>query len=71
MALGATQEMLDEARKALIDLAMGGGIAEFRDQNGETIRYSRADINALRALIREMEIELGLAVVRPPMKVWM
>ncbi len=71
MALGATQEMLKEAREAYIRLAMGGGIAEFKDQNGETVRYSRTDLKALADLIRMMEIELGLAPVLRPMKVWM
>lgn len=71
MALGATQEMLKEARAAYIRLAMGGGIAEFKDQNGETVRYSRTDLKALADLIRMMEIELGLAPVLRPMKVWM
>lgn len=71
MALGATQEMLDEARAAYRSLAMGSGIARFKDQNGEEVSYSRTNMADLANLIRMLEIELGLVPVMRPMKVWM
>lgn len=71
MAFGATQQMLDEARAAYIRIATGGGVYEFRDQNGEVVRYARTDLNKLYALIQMLETELDLSTAPPPMQVWL
>lgn len=66
-----TQEMLDEARKAYHLLLTGGSVAEFRDQNGEMVRYSAANRWALANYIQWLEGQLGLGVLsKGPMRVW-
>ena len=72
MALGATQEMLDEARAAYIRLASGSAVASFKDQNGETVTYSRANLAALWNLIGQLETELGVVKnALGPMRFWL
>ena len=67
-----THEMLVEAREAYHRILTGGGIYQFRDQNGEQVSYGRTDINKLAAYIRYMEQQLGVAPpVMGPMTVWM
>lgn len=67
-----TPEMLAEARAAYHSLLIGEGVYSFRDQNGEQVSYSRANLNQLAAYIRQMEVALGVgAPVMGPMKVWM
>lgn len=63
MPLTVTQEMLDDARAAYHRLMTGAAIAEFRDQNGETIKYSATNKGALQAYIARLEAQLGQAVV--------
>lgn len=72
MVTHVTQAMLDEARAAYHRILIGGGIYQFRDQNGEQVSYSKTDIGKLAAYIRWLENELGIAT-RPtgPMTVWM
>lgn len=66
-----TQEMLDEARTAYHRILTGGGIYEYRDQNGETVKYGRTDLAKLAGYIRWLEEQLGVGVPVPVMKVWM
>lgn len=68
----ATQEMLTEARAALHRLMTGAAVAEFRDQNGETIRYSQANRNALISYVKWLESELGVSgpASSGPMRAW-
>jgi hypothetical protein len=49
----------DAYHKAMI----GGGVREFRDQNGEAIVYSATDRRSLLAYINRLRIDLG----KPPM----
>ena len=65
------QQRLDEARDALHALATGQAVAEIRDQNGETIRYAKADISQLRQYIATLE-QLVAGNTKPsgPMRVF-
>jgi hypothetical protein len=63
--------MLDEAVLALHDLQIGKAVVEVRDQNGETIKYSRARSAELVAYIQELKRQLGLLVETSiPMRLW-
>lgn len=68
-----TQKMLDEAIEAYHRIATGGGVYEFRDQNGEVIRYSRVNLAQLQAYIERMQGQLHPECRRNagPMRVWM
>jgi hypothetical protein len=69
--LAVTQSMLDEAVLALHDLQIGKAVVEVRDQNGETIKYSRARSAELVAYIQELKRQLGLLVETSiPMRLW-
>lgn len=69
MALTKTQ-MLESARAAYHRLMVGESVAEFKDQNGESVRYTAANSSKLAAYIRQLEVELGLAAPSRPMGVW-
>lgn len=72
MTTHITHEMLAEAREAYHRILIGGGIYQFKDQNGESVSYGRTDIGKLAAYIRYMEQQLGVAApVMGPMTVWM
>lgn len=67
-----TQQMLLDAYEAYAALMTGQAVTEFRDQNGETVKYSRANKNDLLAYIEFLKRELGVAVAPVgPMRVWM
>lgn len=67
-----TQQMLIDAQQALHALMTGTAIVEVRDQNGETLKYSRANKNDLLAYIEWLKGQLGLIVAPSgPMRVWM
>lgn len=38
---------------------LGQGVAEFRDQNGETVRYSKTDIASLRTYIASLKQQIA------------
>lgn len=57
--MATAQERLDEAQAAYDALVMGKAVAEFRDQNGETIRYSKADLSLLSRLIIDLKAEVA------------
>lgn len=74
MAL-TTQQALNEAKQAYHDLLTGQAVTEFRDQNGETVRYTQINRAALADYISRLERQLatengatpsGIA----PMRVW-
>lgn len=72
MAFVITQQMLDEAQAAYHSLMLGESVVEFRDQNGELVRRSRADASKLLNYINYLKKELGIAsACTGPMKVWM
>lgn len=69
--MAVTQAMLDEAEQAKHDLLTGKAVAEFRDQNGETVKYSKADIDKLSQYIETLKTALGVnTVAAGPMRVW-
>lgn len=67
MACPYTPEQLKEARMAYHRIVTGQSVAVVIDQNGERIEFQRANLAALMALIREMELCLSgnRAAMRP------
>lgn len=68
--MAVTQAMLEEAQAAYHSLQIGSAVAEFRDQNGETVRYAKTDIGKLAVYIEEMKRELNLTTNVGPMRAW-
>lgn len=67
-----TMQMLLDAQQAYHDLMTGAAIVEVRDQNAETIRYSKTNKNDLLAYIEWLKGQLGMTVAPSgPMRVWM
>lgn len=62
MAL-TTAQRLAEAKEALHAILTGQAVVRVQDQSGESITYSPANVNRLRAYIRELEAELAGTVV--------
>lgn len=69
----ATQQMLDEAVAAYHRIVTGGGVYEYRDQNGEVVRYSRVNLPQLAAYIEKLQGQLDPNCRQRvgPMQVWM
>jgi hypothetical protein len=63
------QSRLDEAETAYHDLCLGKQLVEFRDSNGEQVRYTATNRAALAAYIADLKRQLGdctgLAPMRP------
>jgi hypothetical protein len=65
---------LAAARKAYDDLILGQAVSRFVDQNGESVSYSRTNINSLLSYIRQLENEKAqctgstLATYRGPIR---
>ena len=59
---------LAAAETAYLNLMIGHSVAEFRDQNGETVRYTPASISRLSAYIDQLKIELGQKKPSAPAK---
>lgn len=57
--LPSVQDRLNEARNALHLLLIGQQEAEVRDSNGESVRFTTANVSRLRAYIAELEDELA------------
>lgn len=51
---------LADAEKAYHALMTGQSVAEFRDQNGELVRYSPANAQRLQGYILSLKMQLGL-----------
>lgn len=64
------QTRLEEAESAYHSLAIGQGIAEFRDQNGEMIRYTQANRAALWNYILSLRAQLGIITTTAPGRAW-
>lgn len=70
--MAVTAAMLQEAETAYHLLLTGQAVASFRDQNGETVTYSRTNIADLRAYIAEIKAALSEAPrAVGPMRVWL
>lgn len=59
--MATLQERLSSAETAYDDLLAGKAVAEFRDANGESVRYNRADLKALAAHIQSLRNEIAAA----------
>ena len=64
------QQCLTEAETAYHKLLTGRSAVEFRDRNGETVRYSAANRGALAAYIESLKAQLGLGLPGGPMRVF-
>lgn len=64
--------MLQEAETAYHRLLIGTSAVEFRDQNGELVRYSPANAARLKAYIDSLKSQLGLlpAGALGPARAW-
>jgi len=56
--LAVLQQRLAEAQQAEHDIMTGTSVRRFIDQNGESVEYSRANINQLQAYIRKLEQQI-------------
>lgn len=56
---GDLRARLQEAELAYHRLLIGHSAVEFKDQNGELVRYTPASAVRLQAYIRSMKAELG------------
>lgn len=65
MATLSLEQRLADAEAAYHDLLTGKAVAEVRDANGETLRYTQANRGALSAYISAMKRELGGAAQGP------
>lgn len=52
--MATTQELLADAEAAYHKLMTGQAVASFRDQNGEQVSYTKANISALLAYITSL-----------------
>ena len=62
--------LLQEAETAYHRLMTGQAAVEFRDSNGEMVRYSAISANKLNAYILSLKMQLGIPVAIAPMRVW-
>lgn len=70
-----TQQALNEARQAYHNLLTGQAVAEFRDQNGEMVRYTQMSRAALADYVNQLERKLAAELGQTPasvapMRVW-
>lgn len=69
--MATLQERLAEAEDAKHKLATGRAVAEVRDQNGETIRYTPANAWRLNAYIEGLRSQInGPGTILGPMRVF-
>lgn len=65
---------LVDAEVALHALLTGSRVAEFRDSNGEFVRYTSASLADLRAYITDLKsqiaAEAGTVIPRGPMRIF-
>lgn len=68
------QSRLAEAETALHNALIGKGVSEVRDFNGEMVRYSRMDVSALRAYIKQLQDQIAVLLGTPntsgPMRIF-
>lgn len=60
--MATTQQNLADARAAYHSLMTGTGVVEFRDSNGETVKYQSTSKSSLLAYIQQLEAELAADV---------
>lgn len=59
------EKLLEEAELAYHKLATGKAAVEFRDSNGETIRYTQTSMGDLAKYIQLLKSQLGLGCNGP------
>lgn len=64
------QVLLQQAEAAYHSLMLGQNVAEFRDQNGELVRYTPARKADLWGYILQLRAELGRPSVGRPGRIW-
>lgn len=64
------KEVLAQAEQAYHRLMTGQSVVEFRDQNGETIRYSAVSAFRLQGYILDLQRQLGMMPKAGPMRAW-
>jgi len=57
------QQQLDEAKSAYHDLVIGKAVVELVDGNGERVRYSSANRQALASYIADLELRIAEAPI--------
>lgn len=62
------QTRLTEAETAYHNLVLGKAMVEFRDSNGELVRYSQTNRAALAAYIDDLKRQLGTQDISGPMR---
>lgn len=60
-----TEELLAEAELAYHKLLTGRSMVEFRDQNGELMRYTQPSATRLAAYIQQLKTQLGVSSAGP------
>lgn len=61
------QQRLTEAEAAYHDLLTGKAVVEFRDQNGEVVRYGQARKGDLAAYIERLKTQIAGTTRNGPM----
>lgn len=64
------EQLLKDAELAYHRLLTGQSVVEFRDQNGETVRYSAVNASRLMGYILDLKRQLGRANGHLPMRAW-
>lgn len=62
--------MLQQAEAAYHQLMIGQGVVEFRDQNGELVKYSASRKADLWGYILQLRAELGKSSAGRPGRAW-
>jgi hypothetical protein len=57
--MATLRERLDEAEQAYHDLQTGKAVVEFRDGNGEQVRYTAANRGALSRYIESLKSQIA------------
>lgn len=71
-SLPTAAQRLVEAEMAYHRLMIGQSAVEVRDQNNESVVYSRANAAQLKAYIEALKLEIaGTPTARGPMGVWL
>ena len=64
------QERLTEAQQALHDLLSGQAVAQVTDQNGESVRYVRANVQSLLTYIEDLQRRVSTTTTTGPLQIW-
>lgn len=70
--MASLTDQLAEAQAAYHDLTIGKAVAEFRDSNGEIVKYSQARKSDLANYIADLKAQITPTTVsRAPMRVFL